>query len=279
MASLQLRLCHDRIAVVGGGSGIGRATALRLAEAGATVYVLGRRLDALHETASLSQGVIVPVRCDALSPDEVDTAFRRMEADGPVQALAHCAAAVNYLPAQALSAEAFQKVVGSTLFTAFNTIHRWATALLNSGLPGVGLSLTSAMATLGTPGLAHSSAGKAGIEAFTKSVAREWAPKGLRLNVVGPGFFPIEKSRALWENDEASGAIKRLIAVGRLGLLDEIVGPIVFLLSDAASYITGETLVVDGGYRLQPDVFPTWTYAIDAAVSGIHPIKRNVSGD
>lgn len=261
MASLQLRLCHDRIAVVGGGSGIGRATALRLAEGGATVYVLGRRLHALQETASLSQGVIIPVRCDALSPDEVEAAFRHMEADGPVQALAHCAAAVSYLPARALSAEAFQKVVGSTLFTAFNTIHRWAAALLDSGLPGVGVSLTSAMATLGTPGLAHSSAGKAGIEAFTKSVAREWAPKGLRLNVVGPGFFPIEKSRALWENDEASGAIKRLIAVGRLGLLDEIVGPIVFLLSDAASYITGETLVVDGGYRLQPDVFPTWTYA------------------
>ncbi len=267
MASLQLRLCHDRIAVVGGGSGIGRATALRLAEAGATVYVLGRRLHALEQTANLSKGAIIPVRCDALSPEDVDAAFQRMEADGPIQALAHCAAAVNYLPARAITAQAFGNVVGSTLFTAFNTIHRWAAPLLDHGLPGVSVSLTSAMATLGTPGLAHSSAGKAGIEAYTKSVAREWAPKGLRLNVIGPGFFPIEKSRALWEDDKASGAIKRLIALGRLGRLEEIVDPIVFLLSEAASYITGETLVVDGGYRLQPDVFPTWTYA-EPQVSG-----------
>ena len=271
MVAWEVELCHDRVVVVGGGSGIGRATALRLAELGATVYVLGRRAHALEETASRAAGLagrVIPLVCDARSAPDVDGCFVRIEAEGPAQALAHCAAAVNYVPARDMSPENFEEVVASTLFTAFNVIHRWAVGLLRSGLSGIGVAVTSAMAPLGTPGLAHSASGKAGIEAFIKSVAREWARDGVRVNGLGPGFFPVEKSQDLWSDDSVSGPIRAQIGLGRLGALEEIVGPMLFLLSRAASYITGEVLVVDGGYRLQPEVFPRWTYASEAGSAG-----------
>jgi NAD(P)-dependent dehydrogenase (short-subunit alcohol dehydrogenase family) len=268
-------LCHDRVVVVGGGSGIGRAAVLRMAEAGARVYVLGRRQHALLETvekAASHPGSVLPVPCDASVPEEIDAAFDQIEQDGPAPSLLHSAASVNYVPARAMTPENFRQVVDSTLGTAVTTISRWARPLLDSGLPGVAVAVTSAMASLGTPGLAHSAAGKAGIEAYVKSVAREWAPYGVRVNAVGPGFFPVEKSQSLWADANASSRLRALIGLGRLGTLDEITGPIMFLLSDLAAYITGETLAVDGGYRLQPDVFPSWTFAPPQTSSGSPPV-------
>jgi NAD(P)-dependent dehydrogenase (short-subunit alcohol dehydrogenase family) len=269
-------LCGNRVVVVGGGSGIGRAVALRVAEAGAQVYVLGRREHALLETAEQAAcypGSVLPLPCDASVPEKVDEAFARIERDGPVPLLVHSAASVNYVPARVMTPENFRQVVDFTLGTAVTTISRWARPLIDAGTPGVAVAVTSAMASLGTPGLAHSAAGKADIEAYVKSVAREWAPHGVRVNAVGPGFFPVEKSQRLWADADASGRLRALIGLDRLGTLDEIVGPILFLLSDLASYITGETLAVDGGYRLQPDVFPSWTYEASSAIPGSSPVS------
>lgn len=256
-------LAFDRIAVTGGGSGIGQGVALALARAGATVFVLGRREEALEATAAQAErpGSIIPVPCDATDESLVDAAFAEIEGNGgPVPGLVHCAASVEYARGRDITADRFRRVVGSTLFGAFNVIHRWGVALLDSELKGASVALTSAMATMGTPGVAHSSAGKAGTEAMVKSLAREWGPSGLRLNVVGPGFFPVARTREMFEGDGEGSRIVGQIAMGRVGELEEIVGPIVFLMTEAASYITGETLVPDGGFRLTPDVFPTWDF-------------------
>jgi NAD(P)-dependent dehydrogenase (short-subunit alcohol dehydrogenase family) len=117
------------------------------------------------------------------------------------------------------------------------------------------------MATRGTPGIAHSSAGKAGVEALVKSLAREWGPRGIRLNVMGPGFFPVDRTRTMFEPGQPGEAIVDMTALGRLGDIREAVGPIMFLLSAAASYVTGQVLVPDGGFRLTPPVLPTWSFA------------------
>ena len=253
-------LIHDRMVVTGAGSGIGRALALELADSGVMAYILGRRLDALEETVSLakgSAGQLIPISCDLTKAEDVDATFTRIEQEegGPIRALAHCAASVRYEPATEITFETFKAVVGTTLFTAFNALNRWAQALLAADLDGVAVALTSNVAHRGTPGVAHSSAGKSGIEGYVRSVAREWGPSGIRINVVGPGIFPVEKSKDMWDKMSAEH-----IPVQRFGELSEIVGPIIFMLSEAAGYISGEILRVDGGARLTPGSGPPRRY-------------------
>jgi NAD(P)-dependent dehydrogenase (short-subunit alcohol dehydrogenase family) len=264
MNSWQVPLVSDRVLVTGGGSGIGRDVALTLAGLGARTYVLGRRLEALQETASIAEGSpgsVVPTRGDATDPESLDAAFAAIEGDGgPVQALVHGAASVEYCPARDLQPQAFREVVESILLGTFNTVHRWAAPLLDAGSPGVGIALTSCIAARGTPGAAHSSAAKAGVEAMVRTIAREWGAMGVRLNAVGPGFFPVERTQAMWDDPEVSAPIRDAIALGRPGTLNEVTGPIVFLLSEAATYFTGEVLVPDGGFHLTPHVLPRWKF-------------------
>ena len=265
MAVLELPLAYDRVLVTGGGSGIGRGVALRLAGTGATVYVLGRRAEAVRETAELAAGrpgPVVALQGDVRDSDSLDAAFAAIEADGgPVPALVHCAASIMYRPAEELTPDDFRAVVESLLLGAFNTLRRGARPLLAARMTGVAVELTSCIASEGTPGAAHSSASKAGIDAMVRTVAREWGPAGLRVNSVGPGFFPVERTQSMWDDEEVIAPIRDLIALGRPGDLEEIVGPIVFLLTRSAAYITGEVLVPDGGFRLTPHVLPRWRFA------------------
>jgi NAD(P)-dependent dehydrogenase (short-subunit alcohol dehydrogenase family) len=257
-------LASRRNVVVGGGSGIGRAAAVALAQAGSEVFVLGRRQAMLGETAQLARelpGCVTPITCDVLDERSVDDAFAAIEASGgPAAGLAHCAAAVNYTPAAEMTPRGFRAVVESVLFGAFNVLHRWSAPLIAAREPGAAVFVTSHVAALGTPGASHSSAGKAGVEAMVKTIAREWGPLGIRLNVMGPGIFPVERNAELVHRPEYEAAVVPLIALGRLGELPEAVGPLLFLLSEAASYITGEVIVSDGGFRLTPEFLPRWSY-------------------
>ena len=257
-------LISQRNVVIGGGSGIGRGLAIALASAGADVFVLGRRRAMLEETVGLAgdlPGRVTPITCDVLDERSVDDAFTAIEsAGGSAAGIAHCAASVNYTPAVELTPRGFRDVVESVLFGAFNVLHRWSAPLLAAGEPAVAVFVTSHIATRGTPGAAHSSAGKAGVEAMVKAIAREWGPAGIRLNVVGPGVFPVERNAELVSRPEFRVAVERNIALRRVGELREAVDPLMFLLSEAASYITGEVIVSDGGFRLTPEFLPRWSY-------------------
>ena len=252
----QTPLISQRNVVVGGGSGIGRGLAIALAGAGAgaEVFVLGRRRAMLEETVDLARelpGRVTPVTCDVLNEGSVDDAFAAIESAGePAAGIAHCAASVNYTPAAELTPRGFRDVVESVLFGAFNVLHRWSAPLLAAGDPAVAVFVTSHIAARGTPGAAHSSAGKAGVEAMVKTIAREWGPAGIRLNVVGPGVFPVERNAELVNRPEFRAAVE----------LREAIDPLMFLLSKAASYITGEVIVSDGGFRLTPEFLPRWSY-------------------
>lgn len=265
MEPWNIGLLHERTVITGGGSGIGQALAVELARLGGTTYILGRNDDRLRQTVALAEGAagrVVPMVCDVRDPRDLESAFLEMAKDGgPAQALVHCALSVpGYVAAREITPDLFREVIDSVLIGAFNTIHGWSNALFEAELEGVAVALTSAIASRGTPGIAHSSAGKAGVEALVKSLAREWGPQGLRLNVVGPGFFPVERTRGMFAAGQPGAALVELTALQRLGRIEEVVGPILFLLSSAASYVTGQVLIPDGGFRLTPAVFPTWDF-------------------
>lgn len=255
-----LRPAHDRVLVTGGGSGIGRALTLALAGLGVTTYVMGRTEESLADTATLaadSPGRVVVVRCDLRDEADVEAGFARIEADGgPVQSLAHCAASVYTASARSISVEGFRKVVESTLVGAFITISRFARPLLDSDLDGTVVSLTSNSASAGAAGVAHSGAGKAGLESLTRTLAREWGPYGIRLNAIGPGVFPVENSTEGFSRPEVLEHMQRSTPLGRYGQMDEMVGPILFFLSPLSGYTTGQLLVIDGGRRTLDWVIP-----------------------
>jgi len=268
VGDLCIEIPHDKLLVTGGGSGIGRAVALRLAGYGKTVYVVGRRQGALDETVSMASGLdgkVFAQQGDATDAASVDQVFRAVETDGPVTGLVHAAAQVSLGPAMNISPEEFRRTVDSTLCAAFNVLQRWARPLVDSGSSGAAVALTSATATGGVPGISHSSAGKAGLTSLARALGREWGPSGLRVNCIGPGAFPIAKSEAMFSSDVVSKRMDELIALKRYGEMSEIVDPILFLLSAGSTYITGQSLVVDGGQTLLP-----WLIPLEALEAGLN---------
>lgn len=252
--AVTLTPAYDRMVLTGGGSGIGRSVALATAATGAHVYILGRRMPRLAATVDLGEklpGAITPLACDIRDPGVVEATFRTIEENGgPAQLLYHSAAAAYASLAEDITPEGFARVVQSSLIGAFHIIQRWAKPLIEAGLPGACVAVTSALASRETPGVAHSGASKAGVEGLTRSMAREWGRYGIRLNTIGPGPFPSEGTNDLWEQGGIRARMESTTALGRLGTEAEIVGPSMFLLSDAARYITGVSIPVDGGLRL-----------------------------
>lgn len=191
-----VELVHDRVlltgAGAGAGTGIGQALAVHMADLGATVYGMGRRVPMLEQTAAMVRGSgrVIPVPGDIIDPASVERVFSTIEADGgPVQAFANLAVDVNYMPAIDLTPEIFHEQTRSALWGVFHVVQRWAKPLIAAGLPGVGAIVTSALCRDGTPGIAHSSAARAGAEALIKTVSREWG-------IMGFGLTPWRSARS-----------------------------------------------------------------------------------
>lgn len=261
-----VKLAHDRVLLTGAGSGIGQALAVQMADLGATVYAMGRRAHLLDETAGMvtGSGRVVPLPGDITDPASVDRVFTAAEADGPVQGFANLAVDVNYMPAIDMTPEIFHEQTKSALWGVFHVVHRWAQPLINAGLPGVGAIVTSALCRDGTPGIAHSSAARAGAEALIKTLSREWGHHNLRLNAMALGAVIVPRTRPAYESGAMDESVA-LMAIGRPGEIPEAVGPMMFLLSEAAAYMTGEVMVVDGGLRLPPMVAPKFRWSGTAA--------------
>lgn len=248
-----------RAVVTGGGSGIGRDIALLLAEAGVEVHILGRRMEKLEETVALAGGdrKVTPHAVDIRRPDQVEAAFAAVEAQGgPAPLLVNAAGGAFLAAAEDITPNGFAAVVASSLSGPFTVLRRWALLLLERGTPGTALLISSALAAREVPGAAHSSAAKAGLEALVRSLAVEWGPRGLRVNALAPGAFLTEgATEGMWRDPKVSAAALSNIPLGRFGRPEELAGAAAFLVSRAASYMTGATVVVDGGWRLSAHPF------------------------
>lgn len=241
----------DRVALVtGGGSGIGRATALLLARLGAAVVVLGRRPDPLDETvrlASVEGGAITAIPTDVREFDQVDASIDRiLEEHGRIDLLVNNAGGQFLSPAESVSPNGFRAVTRLNLDAPWYLTTRVAARAMIPQAYGKVASVT--MTPLrGIPGMAHSSASRAGVESLTRTLAVEWAPHGIRLVAVAPGIVHTEAWEGYGLDPDDIGAV---IPAGRLQQAQEVAGVIAFLLSPAGDYITGTTIVADGGWNL-----------------------------
>lgn len=237
---------RDRVCLVtGGGRGIGRAIALALAAEGGRVGVLARTRDQVDAVAAETGGT-------ALAADVADAAAcERAVAElterlGPPTVVV---AAAGISPvrqrAELHDPDAFHRTVDVNLTGAYLVTRAAAPALLAAG--GAVVMVASSLAAGASPRLAGYGASKAGLVQLTRTLAREWADRGVRVNAVCPGYVETDMSRELLAVERLRAEVLDSTPMGRLGTLAEVVAPTLFLLSDEASYVTGAALAVDGG--------------------------------
>lgn len=246
-------LSEKTASVTGGGSGIGFAIAQRFSESGAAVVLAGRNLEKLEEarnTIKLAGGNVRVAALDVRNYQAVESALDRVRRELGEIDIVVAAAAGNFLaPATGMSANAFKAVIDIDLLGTFNTM-RAAYAHLRR--PGASvLAISAAHATVPVAFQSHVCAAKAGVELLMKTLALEWGPGGVRCNCITPGATAdTEGFRRLLPTPDIQEQAKSGIPLRRFGTRDEIADLALFLCSDAAAYITGTTVVCDGGSSL-----------------------------
>ncbi|MBC7220482.1 3-oxoacyl-[acyl-carrier-protein] reductase [Candidatus Bipolaricaulota bacterium] len=240
---------RDKVAVVTGGSrGIGRAICERLAWGGAKVAFCGRDAERGRAVADAltnagAEALFVPA--DVGHPDEAATFLDAVLKNyGRVDILVNNAGVTRDALLVRMSAQDWEEVVRVNLTGAFHVTRAAARALLRRG-GGAIVNVSSVTGLVGNAGQANYSAAKAGLVGFTKALAKEFAPRGVRVNAVCPGFIDTEMTAGL--PPEIRAQFLSRIPLRRAGTAQEVAEVVVFLCSDAASYITGHVVVVDGG--------------------------------
>ena len=240
-----------RILVTGGGSGIGFAIARRLARQGDHVVIASRTADRVERARArlAAEGHSCSAHsCDVRDPEAVAGLFKSA---GDLDGLVNNAAGNFVCPSLELSPNGFRAVVESSLHGSFFCSQAFARQAIERQAGGEIVNIVATYAWTGAPGVAHSAAGKAGLVALTKTLGREWARYGIRVNALAPGFVPTETARAnILSDPETEERMRMLIPLGRFGDEDEIAAAVAWLLSDEASYCTGAVLTVDGGRSL-----------------------------
>lgn len=231
--------------VTGSTRGIGQAIAIKLHAAGARVAVLGRDAGKAAEVAARIGEGAAGFACDVGDTGSVTAAVEAVaKALGPVDILVNNAGVTRDNLLLRMGDEEWDAVLDANLKGAFRTVKAVLKGMMKRG-GGRIINVTSIVGLTGNKGQANYAASKAGLVGFTKSVAKEYASRGILANCVAPGFIETDMTAAL--PPEARAALLKEIALERLGRPEDIAGAVLYLASDLASYVTGQVLVVDGG--------------------------------
>ena len=250
-------LAGKSILVTGGGSGLGKEISKALAAKGAKVHICGRRANVLDEAAAeISRGATHPVSrhiCDIRDADQVDAMMEAIWAEGPLTGLLNNAAANFIAPTKDLSPRGFRAVTSTVMDGTFHVTLAAGKRWIAGGLKGSVVSNLVTWVWTGSAFVVPSAMAKTALHAMTMSLAVEWGKYGIRLNATAPGPFPTESA---WEKlspipDASSSATRAdTVPLGRYGKMTELQNLIVFLLSDACDYLTGQTIAIDGAQHL-----------------------------
>jgi citronellol/citronellal dehydrogenase len=234
--------------VTGGGTGIGRATALELARAGASVVVCGRRVEPLEQTEEAVKALgadCLVVSADVREPEQVEALVdAALERFGSIDVLVNNAGGQFIAPAEEISLNGWRAVHRLAVDAAWDVTRAVATRSMIPNKNGV-VVFVGFSPRRGIPGFAHAAAARAAVENLAQSLAGEWSRFGIRSVCVAPGTILTEGLEGY--GAEQIAAWKKSIPAGRLGTPEEVAAVIAFLVSPAASYVTGTTVVVDGG--------------------------------
>jgi citronellol/citronellal dehydrogenase len=250
-------LLAGRVAIVtGGGTGIGRAIADQYASLGARVALCGRRIEPVTEAAeaiAARGGEAFGASVDIRSPEAIDGFVKQvLERWGAVDILVNNAGGQFPSPAQLISPKGFEAVVRNNLLGTFNVTHAVANAAM---IPQKRGSVVNVIANIfrGFPGMAHTGAARAGVENLTRTLAVEWSTYRIRVNALAPGT--IRSTGTDRYPPELVVKAERETPAGRLGTVNEVAHAATYLASDAADYVTGATLYIDGGASLYGDIW------------------------
>ncbi|WP_329568761.1 3-oxoacyl-[acyl-carrier-protein] reductase [Kitasatospora sp. NBC_01266] len=230
------------VLVTGGNRGIGLAIAQAFAEAGDKVAITSRSGELPEQLAKLG---VLAVRCDINDAAQVDAAFTEVEEkNGTVEVLVANAGVTKDVLMLRMTEEDFTSVIETNLTGTFRVVKRASAKMLRARRGRIVL-VSSVVGLLGSPGQANYAASKAGLIGFARSLAREYGPRSITVNVVSPGFVDTDMTAVL--SDERRKEIVSGVPLGRYAAPAEIASTVRFLASDEAAYITGAVIPVDGG--------------------------------
>ena len=243
---------ENKVALVTGSTkGIGKSIAIRMAEQGAKVVISSRNQDACDEVANeinSNGGEAIAVACNINYPEQLqDLVQATISKWGKIDTLV-CNAALNpyFGPSQDIPDSAFDKVMNANIGSVHRLCQLVIPQMADAG--GGAVVIVSSIGGLkGTATLGAYAISKAADMQIARNLAVEWGPKNVRVNCIAPGLIRTDFARALWENPEIYEATVANYPLRRIGEPDEIAGAAVFLASDAGSFTTGQTLVIDGG--------------------------------
>jgi NAD(P)-dependent dehydrogenase (short-subunit alcohol dehydrogenase family) len=241
------------IIVTGGGTGLGKSMAQRFGELGAQLVLSSRKRDVLDATAAefKQKGItdVLVAPADVRVPDQVDAMVKAaVERFGRVDVLINNAAGNFLQMTEKLSPNAFSTVIDIVLRGSFHCTLAVGKQMIAQGTGGSIVSIVTPYAWTGSAYVVPSACAKAGVLAMTRSLAVEWAAYGIRSNAIAPGPFPTEGAwNALMPTPELEAEARARIPMGRFGQHEELANLAAFLVSDAAPYINGEVVTIDGG--------------------------------